>query len=156
MKSQIFNSFNGLWQILLKILKDLNAGQIYFLIDALYECNKSSCGFQQAFLKSLTHLFFIQLESETFDVKLLLTCQSESDILDELNDLDKSVHIDSDKINADLFKYIQTRVNELLKKKNYSQKLQQDIQNVLFKKAEGTFLWVSLILNDIFKTTVTF
>ena len=66
------------------------------------------------------------------------------------------MRINSDKINADLWKYIQTRVNELFTKKKYSSKLKQDIQDALSEKVGGTFLWVSLILKDISETTVIF
>jgi len=135
-------------------LTDSNAGQIYFLIDALDECDKSSRGFRQAFLASLADLFSVQQGSESIHVKLLITCRSESDILDELNHLRGLMHIDSGKINADLFKYIRTKVDELFTRKSYSSILKFDIQNALSEKAEGTFLWVSLVLEDISKAAI--
>ena len=77
----------------------------------------------QIFLANLTDLFSIQQKNEVIDFKLLITCRSESDILNELNHLRELIHIDSDKINADLLNYIQTRVNEFFMKKKYSLKL---------------------------------
>jgi len=154
MRDRAFDNFDALWRILLKILADPNAGQIYLLIDALDECDKSSRGFRQAFLASLAELFSTQQGSGIMNVKLLITCRPESDILDELNDPRRLVRIDSGKINADLWKYIHTRVNELSTKKKYPSKLKQDIQGTLSEKAGGTFLWVSLILKDISETTV--
>ncbi len=154
MRDRAFDNFDALWRILLKILADPNAGQIYLLIDALDECDKSSRGFRQAFLASLAELFSTQQGSGIMNVKLLITCRPESDILDGLNDPRRLVRIDSGKINADLWKYIHTRVNELSTKKKYPSKLKQDIQGTLSEKAGGTFLWVSLILKDISETTV--
>ncbi len=154
MRDRVFDNFDALWRILLKILRDPNAGQIYLLIDALDECDKSSRGFRQAFLASLADLFSTPQGSEIMNVKLIITCRPESDILDELNYLRGLIRIDSGKINADLSKYVDTRVNELSTKKNYPPKLKQDIQVVLSEKAGGTFLWVSLILKDISETTV--
>ncbi len=158
MRDRAFDNFDALWRIMLKILTDFNADQIYLLIDAVNECNKSSREFRQAFLENLTELFSIEQEkeSENIDVKLLITCWSESDISDELIDWRRSIHIDSSKINADLEKYIQTRVNELFTKKKYSSKLKQDIQIALSEKVEKTFLWVSLVLEDISKVTAFF
>ncbi len=158
MRDRAFDNFDALWRILLKMLRNSHADQIYILIDALNECDKSSREFRQAFLENLTELFPIEQEkeSENIDVKLLITCRSESDISDELIDSRRSICIDSSKINADLWKYIQTRVNELFTKKKYSSKLKQDIQDTLSEKAEKTFLWVSLILKDISETTVIF
>ncbi len=118
-----FDNFDAFWRILLKILTDFNANQIYFLIDALNECDKSSYDFRQIFLANLTDLFSIQQKNEVIDFKLLITCRSKSDILNELNHLRELIHIDSDKINADLLNYIQTRVNEFFMKKKYSLKL---------------------------------
>ncbi len=37
MKDQVFTNFNTLWRIILNIVKDARAGEIYFLIDALDE-----------------------------------------------------------------------------------------------------------------------
>jgi ankyrin repeat protein len=155
MRDQAFDNFDALWRILLKMLADPNAGQIYLLIDALDECDKSSCGFRQAFLTSLAELFSTQQRSGLMNVKMLITCRPESDILEELNHLRGLICIDSGKINADLLKYIQTRVNELSVKKKYPLKLKKDIQDALSEKAGGTFLWVSLILKDISGTTIT-
>ncbi len=150
----VFDNFDALWRILLKLLTDSNAVQIYFLIDALNECDKSSRGFRQAFLASLADLFSVQHGSESIHVKLLITCRPESDILDELNHLRGLVRIDSGKINADLFEYIRTKVDELSTRKSYPSILKFDIQNALSEKAGGTFLWVSLVLEDISKAAV--
>jgi len=154
MRDRAFDNFDALWRILLKILADPNAGQIYLLIDALDECDKSTRGFRQAFLASLAELFSTHQGSGIMNVKLLITCRPKSDILDELNDPRRLVRIDSGKINADLWKYIHTRINELSTKKKYPSKLKQDIQGTLSEKAGGTFIWVSLILKDISETTV--
>jgi len=154
MRHRVFDNFDALWRILLKILTDPNAGQIYFLIDALDECDKSSRGFRQAFLASLADLFSVQQGSESIHVKLLITCRPESDILDEFNHLRGLVRIDSGKINADLFEYIRTKVDELSTRKRYPSILKFDIQNALSEKAGGTFLWVSLVLEDISKAAV--
>ncbi len=96
-KDWAFDNFDALWRILLKILTDFNADQIYLLINALNECEKSSRKFRQIFLASLTELFSTQQRSEIMNVKLLITCRSESDILDELNHLRELICIDSDK-----------------------------------------------------------
>ena len=154
MKDRVFDNFDALWQILQKTLADPNLCQIYFLIDALDECDRSPRGFRQEFLTSLADLFSTQQGSRTIDVKLLMTHRPESDISDELNLLGELVRIDSGGINVDISNYIQIRVNELLVKKNYPQNLTQYIQDVLSKKAEGTFLWVSLVLHELSKITV--
>ena len=155
MRDRAFEEFEALWRILLKMLTDPNASQVYFLIDALDECDKSPRGFRQAFLASLADLFSTQHGNGAIDFKLLITCRPESDILGELDDPTRLVRIDSGKINGDLLKYIQTRVNELSTKKKYPPKLKQDIQSALSEKAGGTFLWVSLVLKDISETTIT-
>ena len=60
--------------------------------------------------------------------------------------------IDSGQINTDLYRYIQTKVDKLSRRKHYPSKLKQEIQNALSEKAGRTFLWVSLAINDISMT----
>ena len=78
MKDRLFDNFDALWRILQKMLVDPNSGQIYFLVDALDECDKAPRGLWQAFLTSIADLFSVQQRSQ-INVKLLITCRPESD-----------------------------------------------------------------------------
>ena len=151
MKSQLFNSFDALWRILHSMLEDPNAGEVYILIDALDECKKSS---REALLKVLAKLFVAPRLDGNLNVKFLIICRPESDIQGYLQDINGHLRIDSGKVNADLSKFIQVKVNDLSKKKKFPPQLKQDVEDALKKKAEGTFLWASLVINDISKTTL--
>lgn len=47
------------------------------------------------------------------------------------------------------------KVKELPRWEDYPPKLKNDIKTTLINKAGGTFLWASLVLNDISKTKMT-
>jgi len=49
-------------------------------------------------------------------------------------------------VNADLSKFITIKIDELARKKSYAIKLKDDVRELLASKAEGTFLWISLVL----------
>ena len=149
MKSQLFDSFDALWRILHSMLKDPNAGEVYILIDALDECEKSS---REDLLKVLAKLFVAPRLDGNLNVKFLIICRPESDIQGYLQDINGHLRIDSGKVNADLSKFIQVKVNDLSKKKDFPPQLKQDVEDALKNKAEGTFLWASLVIDDISKT----
>ena len=146
MKDRLFDNFDALWRILLKILRDFNAGEIYLLIDALDECEKST---RRDLLISLAELFTSPQTGGTANVKFLVTCRPEEDIQNYLFDINGYLRVDSAKVNADLSKFIQVKVNDLSRKKRYSDELKNKVQSALITKAEGTFLWASLVLADL-------
>jgi hypothetical protein len=149
MKNGLFDNLDALWRILLKILGDLEAGEIYLLVDALDECTNPT---REILLRSLADLFNSSQTGGIVNVKLLITCRPEVDIESELSDIGGYLRVDSAKINSDLSKFIEVRVNDLSRKKNYSDDLKKIVKEALTTKAEGTFLWVSLVQVDLEKT----
>jgi hypothetical protein len=154
MKGQLFDSFDALWRILHSMLKDPNAGEVYILIDALDECEKLSRG---DLLNVLAKLFIAPQPDRNLNVKFLIICRPESDIQQNLHDINGPEHgsghlrVDSGKVNADLSKFIQVKVDDLSKKKSLPLQLKQDVEDALKNKAEGTFLWASLVIDDLYK-----
>jgi hypothetical protein len=146
MKDGLFDHFDALWQILCKILGDFKEGEIYVLIDALDECEKSTQG---ALLSELGRLFTSSRTARAANIKFLVTGRPEID--DELSNIGRYLRIDSTKVNADLSAFIQNRVSDLSRKKMYSPHLEQAVHDALITKAEGTFLWASLVLRDLAK-----
>jgi len=129
------------------MLKDPDAGEIYILVDALDECEISSW---QDFLTLLDPLFSLQQPEGNLNVKFLITCRPEVRAIDR----DRSLRIDSAKINTDLSKFIDVKVDRLSKDNGYPTTLAKDIKAALTMGAGGTFLWASLVLVDISKTKI--
>ena len=74
------------------------------------------------------------------------------EIEDSLNGIGRCLRIDSAMTNADLPKFIDVKVDELSKCKDYPVALKHDIKVTLTNQALGTFYWASLLLHDISKT----
>ncbi len=152
MKDQVFTNFDTLWRILLNIVKDARAGEIYFLIDALDECEEI---YRNAFLVSLKKLAKAIQGSSVTNIKIIITCRPISEIEDILTFDDGTLRIDSATVNADLSKFIEVKINELADMRNsWPEDLVQEIRETLQEKIGGTFLWASLVLDNIFKIKI--
>jgi hypothetical protein len=149
MEDRAFESFDVLWRIFLAMLGGPKAGEVYVLIDALDECEKSS---RQDLLTSFVKLVELSRVNNMANVKLLITTRPDSDILEEIHDVSVCLRIDSGKVNADLSKFIRVEVDNLSRKKRYPPQLKCDVESALISKAEGTFLWVSLVIKGLHGT----
>ena len=148
--SELFENLDTLWRIFRNMLKDRQAGKVYILVDALDECKGSS---RNVFLDHLRKLFATQQPDENMTVKFLITGRPELEIDETLRGVGGCLHLNSAKISADLSKFIDQKVDELPSR--YPIALKQEIKATLKKRAGGTFLWASLVLDDISKTKMT-
>lgn len=147
----LFETFHALWRNFVAIVNDPDLGEVCCLVDALDECEKDS---RQLFLVEFTKFYCSQKSKSPF-VKFIITSRRENDIVESLSAVNPPIwhiKVDSGKVNYDVFKFIDTRVNELSTRKGYTAKLKSEIKSALTNKAEGTFLYVSLVLSILEKT----
>ena len=152
-RDRLFTNFRSLWTIFVSIIQDPEVGEVCCLIDALDECEKES---RQLFLTAFKELFVSQQSEKTY-VKFIVTSRREDDIEESLSAVGPAIRhlqVDSGKVNDDLSKFIVVKVNELSARKKYNEKLKEEVKHALTSKAEGTFLYVSLVLDDLNKTKV--
>ena len=143
-RKSIADNLTALIAALRRMLRRTKA-RVYILIDALDECEGPS-----------RHDFFAFIEDLDPDIKvsIIITSRPEVDVEDAVGDTTDIIRVDSAKVNDDLSKFINIRVDNLAKKKQrFPAKLIEDIRNVLLQQAGGTFLWVSLVLEDIASAT---
>ena len=152
-RDNLFTNFHGLWRIFDGILKDPEAGEVFCLIDALDECEKES---RQSFLTNLTELFTpLQTKKKIF--KFIITSRPENDIEESLTTASPSIRnirVDTGKVNDDLSKFINIRVDELSRKKGYQPNQKDIIKRTLTDKAGGSFLYVSIVLHELQKAKI--
>ena len=152
-RDTLFTNFHSLWRVFVSVVQDPEADDVYCLIDALDECEKES---RQLFLTSLTSFFDLQ-QNITTSVKFIVTSRRENDIEEELLSADnpyvQDLHIDKGNVNRDLYKFINVKVNQLAAKRKFrSKRTAEEIERALAQKAGGTFLYVSLVLNELRRT----
>ena len=150
----LFSNFHALWRIFTSIVHDPRVGKVYCLIDALDECEEES---RTLLLNSFRKLFCSSPQSSDTFVKFIVTSRPNNDIEESLHTISQAIsairilQIDSGRVNVDLTKFIDIKVNELSTQKKYSSKQSQMIKRKLTEKAGGTFLYVSLVLDDLKK-----
>ena len=145
-KDAMFKSFETLWRVFSEALQDAHGAEIYILIDALDECQPES---RTNISRAIECLLASQSKRT---LRLLITSRPDFEM-----DLPESIQlrIDSGKINADLEKFIDARVDELSREKKYTDTLTRSVKDALKDRAGGTFLWVSLVLQDLAKNRLS-
>ncbi|OAQ60148.1 ankyrin repeat domain-containing protein [Pochonia chlamydosporia 170] len=139
---KFFDDTDALWSALLFILKRRDTGQIYLLLDALDECEEPSLS---TFLAHLARTFGDKTATEHLNAQLLITSRPEDTINRRLRTITRYVYIGSDQVKPDLDRYIDWKVEGI----KGSQNVQDLVRDNLKKKADGTFLWVHLIMHDL-------
>ena len=152
-RDHLFTNFHSLWRVFVSVVQDPEADDVYCLVDALDECEKES---RQLFLRRLTDVFGLQ-QDKTTSVKFIITSRRENDIEEELLSTDtpyaQDLHMDWLNVNRDLYKFINVKVNLLDSKRKFkSKRIIEEIKRALAQKAGGTFLYVSLVLNELRRT----
>ncbi|EXA31563.1 hypothetical protein FOVG_17184 [Fusarium oxysporum f. sp. pisi HDV247] len=145
----LFGNFSSLWRIFEDMVRDDHAGEAFILIDALDECDRIT---RKALLCCIRELFQASPESAG-KFKFLVTCRPEiSDIEYELDGIGVPLKMDSSEVNADLSDYIILRVDDLSQRRKYGESLKAKVKKALEIQAGGTFLWVSLMINELEST----
>ena len=152
-RDRLFTNFHSLWRVFVSVVQDPEADDVYCLVDALDECEKES---RQLFLRRLTDVFGLQ-QDKTTSVKFIITSRRENDIEEELLSADTpyahDLYMDWLNVNRDLYEFINVKVDLLDSKRKFkSKKTVEEIKRALTHKAGGTFLYVSLVLNELRKT----
>ncbi|KAK1585139.1 WD40-repeat-containing domain protein [Colletotrichum navitas] len=149
---QIFedvNSWDVLSRTLLFILQDLGSRTTYLVIDALDECETD--------LSQLLHLI-IQASSTT-QAKWLLSSRNRRDIEQVIRPRESQTRLSLElKENAELVsRAVNTYISQCISQLAVLEGdvLQQDrIRSEIQQKANGTFLWVSLVIQELHKAEV--
>ncbi|KAJ5698118.1 G-protein beta WD- 40 repeats containing protein [Penicillium macrosclerotiorum] len=138
--------WRALWNMLLEMLDLCHAFRIYIIVDALDECQDSGMG---DFLKLLVRT---GLDSP-FRIKWLLTSRpleaAERALLAGHDQLQVSLELNSQYVSQSVQSYISYKVDELSRQNRYKEVLARQVKDNLFVKAEGTFLWVSLVCKTL-------
>jgi len=139
------NALYALWAILLDILKDSSLPRIYLLIDAFDECTVQ----QIELLELITGKDMASLPK----VKWLVTSRNESAIQERLEHGDRRVHtsleMNSQHVSNAVLRFIDVKVQQLVQTKKYDLRRQSFVGEYLRNRAEGTFLWVALVCQEL-------
>jgi hypothetical protein len=133
------NAWTALSDIFMNVLQDSRLESSCLIIDALDEC---TTGLPQL-------LDFIQKSSLSAHVKWLVSSRNWPTIEERLkkagNKLKLCLELNEKSISQAVSIYIQSKVGQLARDKEYDKKTQKAVLNHLASKANNTFLWVALV-----------
>ncbi|APA16011.1 hypothetical protein sscle_16g107810 [Sclerotinia sclerotiorum 1980 UF-70] len=148
-KEQLFkdaNTFIALSEILKDILHDKNLKPTILIIDALDECQKD--------LPQLLRLIVSGL-SISSRVKWLVSSRNWPEIEEQLQQAEQgtrlSLELNAESVSAAVRWYIREKVKYLARTKKYTTETKDTIERYLLEHANGTFLWVALVCQNLEK-----
>ncbi|KAI9695778.1 MAG: hypothetical protein M1820_008451 [Bogoriella megaspora] len=144
-EQKTLKSFEGLWIIFRKLVQDPELGSIFCVLDGLDECDDDTF---RKLLSRLVDIFSgedIQQVVQTFRLVIISR---------DLPALHGSTQLKLDpdndeQVDTDIGRYISSRVNYLSRIEGFNAKRSRLIQKRLLERAEGTFLWVGFVMNEL-------
>lgn len=138
------NALFALQEVLSNILKDQSLGNVYFMVDALDECDAEIYDLLK---------WIIRTNSEISPkIKWLTTSRNQPASLERLargHKLRKTIELNSLHVAPAVAGFIDHKVKELAESMLYSSELQVSVRKSLLEKAEDTFLWVALVCQEL-------
>ncbi|KAF3918374.1 hypothetical protein ABW21_db0209450 [Orbilia brochopaga] len=141
------NTIYALERVLLTILSDPTLPELYFVIDALDECEQG--------LENLIDIISRTVVNEGSRIRWLFTSRNRPDIEERLeNDAyigRISLEDNDTAISHGVNIYINSKVADLAQRKRYSASLREEMTKTLQLRAGKTFLWVHLACKELLK-----
>ncbi|KAL8793856.1 MAG: hypothetical protein Q9195_003582 [Heterodermia aff. obscurata] len=147
------SSFQTLWTIFEAMLRDPVLGKIYCVLDGMDECEKDSLSM---ILDKFRELF--RTDPRAFQLNLIIASRDEPKTIPQLLSGFSRIRLDPDadkEVNQDIDWFIEAKVNELSTLGQYPQQLSEYIRKIFRKRAQGTFLWVGIVANELRNCSTT-
>ncbi|KAL1968899.1 hypothetical protein VTN77DRAFT_1260 [Rasamsonia byssochlamydoides] len=136
------SSLESLWMLFTNLLKDPSLGTLFCVLDDLDECDKDST-------RSLVTKFakFFSSRPTGAELKMMIFSRETSGprIFPQLN-IDQNF---SKEVTGDVERFVSIKLEELSRINGFTEHLGNHIQQTLLRRAQGTFLWLGPIMNDL-------
>jgi hypothetical protein len=142
------NAWVALTEIFVDVLRDPSLRTVYLIVDALDECVTTD-------LPKLLD-FVAKQSSASPRVKWIVSSRNWPDIGAQLEQIrhkvNLSLELNAESVAAAVDVFVQQKVDQLAQEKQYGEKLRQDVLQHLTSNANGTFLWVALVCQELQRT----
>lgn len=144
----MLSSFETLWIIFSKLIKDTTRGKIFCVLDGLDECDNSSV---HSLTQRLPDLHIYPPGPTQMEALRVMVVSREIPGLDGCArvKLDDPAH--RTKVAQDIQQAITKQVDRLSRIEGFDDKFRTAVQLKLQERAEGTFLWVGLAMHALLK-----
>jgi hypothetical protein len=138
------NAWVALTEIFADLLQDPQLRSTYLIVDALDECVTD--------LPRLLH-FIAKQSSASSGVKWIVSSRNWPEIEEQLEQAGHkarlSLELNVESVSAAVGAFIQHKVSQLAQQKKYDQQMQDAVLERLTANADGTFLWVALVCQEL-------
>ncbi|KAE8149863.1 hypothetical protein BDV25DRAFT_140381 [Aspergillus avenaceus] len=144
------STLESAWRLLFTeyFLKEDNPdSNVYILLDAVDEANDDE---RRTFLELAKDLYDTS-ERSRLHLALIGRPHISDQLLEGLEVEVPTIHVTTQKNSSDINQYIHASIKRSVVLKRVSSKLRQEIVEKLFAGAEGMFLWVNLMLQELVK-----
>lgn len=142
-QDQLRNRFDALWRIVRQIMSDPDSPAIILIIDGLDECSSET---QKTLSREIAELFEAEAAINT---KCLILSRPETVIERAFESIGDAILIESAEVRTDLARYIDQKTQKLKVSNCLSEQTYNTIKDTLKAKNDGTFLWVSFVVEDL-------
>lgn len=140
------NSWQNLWSVLWEMIDRCSNDRVFIIVDALDECVDDD-------MAEFLRLIVRNGLDHPGRIKWLLTSRpldaAERELLTGRDQVQVSLELNSANISEAVQKYIIEKAKELDRRAKYGDDLRQRIESELLAKADGGFLWVSLVCKEL-------
>lgn len=138
------NAFYSLSSVFQEMLQDSKFETIYLILDALDECEYG--------LTQLIHLITETTSTVSPRIKWIVSSRNQGNIEQHLGlsspHITLSLELNAEHICNSIDRYIDYHISQLVSLK-YNKPLQTQVKERLRQKSDGTFLWVSIVTNEL-------
>lgn len=142
------SSFICLWRLFRILLSHCNVPRVYLVLDGLDECEEESL---QQLLDVLGDYLLESNPERSKSLSCILLSRPQSGPLETYLRPFRRIRLDDSEteIGQDVVKYITAKVAELASEQNLSQEKLDEVHRTLLASADGTFLWVGFVANEL-------
>lgn len=151
--SKMLESLDLLWNIFISATTDPLSDGTYVVLDALGECEKHS---RDDLLRRLGNYFLPEVKQPPMPyLKVIITSRPYREIqlvLSKHRTIRLKTEDEGSKISADIRSFIWHTVEEMAEICHYDSELKEKVRAKLETGADGMFLWVSLVVQELYDT----
>lgn len=151
--SKMLESLDLLWNIFISATTDPLSDGTYIILDALDECGKHS---RDDLLRRLGNYFLHEVKKAPKPyLKVLITSRPYREIqllLSKHRKIRLKTEDEGSNISADINSFIWHKVEEMAEICDYNSELKEKVRAKLKTGADGMFLWVSLVVQELLDT----
>ncbi|KAJ5807643.1 hypothetical protein N7447_011099 [Penicillium robsamsonii] len=141
--------FEALWTMFRKVLQDPDLGTTFCIIDGLDECD-DEYDLRRTLVAKLVAFLLSDKKSSSIRLQLIIVSRELPGLtLHTVSTLQLGSEDNDELLSRDIQLVIASRVDELSTIDGFSNQLGAFIRDRLLERAEGTFLWVGLVMNEL-------